>query len=110
MLATLLCSSVALVVSLVARNKSWSGVIPLWFLAVLFIVVMRWGALAGVLATTFSGLVFAAYLFEPFGTVIVSDTNQKNSLMWMLLIGVAMSLFGHSPTDSNRRKPPTSAV
>jgi hypothetical protein len=30
--------------------------------------------------------------------------------MWMLLIGVAMSLFGQPPTHRDRRKPPTSPV
>lgn len=86
MLAALVCASFAFVVSVAAQKKSDNSTIPLWFLAVVLVVVLRYGALAGVLATTLSGLVFATYLFEPLGTVAIKDADQKNSLMWMLII------------------------
>ena len=106
MLAALVCSSFAFVVSVAAQKKSDNSTIPLWFLAVVLVVVLRYGALAGVLATTLSGLVFATYLFEPLGTVAIEDADQKNSLMWMLIIGLAMSLFGRPPNRSVPKNPP----
>jgi K+-sensing histidine kinase KdpD len=61
------------------------------------VIFFCFGSLAGILGTLLSAIIFAVYLFEPFGRLAVHDQVQKNNLMWMVLVGLALSLFGRPP-------------
>jgi K+-sensing histidine kinase KdpD len=79
-------------------DETWQICLAIWFLAVIMVIVFRFGSLAGVLGTILSGMIFAAFLFEPLGRLAVQNNDQKNNLMWMVLLGLAISLFGQ-PQD-----------
>jgi K+-sensing histidine kinase KdpD len=99
-LGTLLCATLAVAVSILGQTKPGKSALPIWFLAVVMLIVFRFGSLAGILGTIVSGAIFALYLFEPFGRLAVHDQVQKDNLMWMVLIGLVISIFGRS-TDKN---------
>lgn len=99
-LETLLCATLAVVVSLMGQTKPGKSSLPIWFLVVVMLVVFRFGSLAGIWGTIVSGAIFALYLFEPFGRLAVHDQVQKDNLMWMVLIGLVISIFG-PPTGRN---------
>lgn len=99
-IGALLCAILAAAVALMGENKPGKSVLPIWFLAVLMVAVFVFGSLAGILGTILSGIIFATYLFEPLGRLAVHETIQKNNLMWMVVIGLALSLFGR-PSDKN---------
>lgn len=98
-LGTVLCVALATAVSLMEQSKPGKSALPIWFLAVIMAIVFRFGSLAGIWGTILSGIVFAAYLFEPIGSLAVHNAEQKDNLMWMVLIGLAISIFVHPPDN-----------
>jgi K+-sensing histidine kinase KdpD len=85
----------AVTVSVMGQSKPGKSALPIWFLAVVMGTVFLFGSLAGVLGTILSGTIFATYLFEPFGRLAIHNAVQKDNLMWMVLVGLALSMFGH---------------
>ena len=100
---TVVCGTLAIAVSLLAQSKPGKSALPIWFLAAVMVIVLRFGSMAGVLGTIVSGIIFAVCLFDPLGRLAVHDAIQKNNLMWMVLLGLALSIFGRVP-----EKKPTS--
>ena len=101
---TALCGILAIAVSLLGETKPGKSALPIWFLAVVMVIIFRFGSMAGVLGTILSGIVFAVCLFDPLGRLAVHDAVQKNNLMWMVLVGLALSIFGRPP---QRKSSPT---
>ena len=101
-LGTVLCVALSAVISLMGQTKPGKSLLPIWFLAVIMVIVFRFGTQAGIWGTLLSGMIFAAYLFEPIGSLAIHNEAQKEHLMWMVLVGLAISIFGHRP-DKPRR-------
>lgn len=100
-LGTILCGMLAVAVSLMGQSKPGKSALPIWFLTVIMLIIFRFGSLAGILGTIFSAVIFAACLFEPLGRLAIHNEVQKNNLMWMVLVGLALSIFGR-PLEKNR--------
>ncbi len=100
LIGVLLCAgSAAASVALFGRRPS-SVWLPLLFLAVVFVVAVRFGALVGILGTVAGALVFAYLLFPPVGRLAVEDASARGNLGWMLLGGIVISFLlapGHQP-------------
>jgi K+-sensing histidine kinase KdpD len=96
-LGTILCGAFAIVVTLLGQSKPGKSALPIWFLAAIMLTIFCFGSLAGILGTICSAITFALYLFEPLGRLAVHDPAQKNHLMWMVLVGLALSIFGRPP-------------
>lgn len=96
-----LCGALAIAVSLLGHGKPGKAALPIWFLAAVMMVVFRFGSMAGVLGTILSGIIFAVCLFDPLGRLAVHDAVQKNNLMWMILVGLALSIFGRPPQSKS---------
>jgi K+-sensing histidine kinase KdpD len=92
-LGAILCGALAVVVTILGQSKPGKAALPIWFLAAIMLTIFRFGSLAGILGTIGSAITFALYLFEPIGRLAVHDQGQKDHLMWMLLIGLALSIF-----------------
>jgi len=85
------CASFAIFLSLVFRNDVLEPYIPIFFLAVVAVVGLSFGAAAGILGCIVAGLIFAILLFEPVGSLAIRDVSERFNLLWMLLGGVAAS-------------------
>lgn len=87
-------------------HESSSGrIVPLLFLAVIFVISTRFGRMAGFLGTLAAALIFATFLFSPVPSPIVEDIGARNHLIWMILIGViASDLLGAYVVPRNRKK------
>lgn len=94
---TALCGILAIAISLLGQSKPGKSALPIWFLAAVMVIVFRFGSMAGVLGTILSGIIFAVCLFDPLGSLAVHDAVQKNNLMWMVLAGLMLSIFGRPP-------------
>ncbi len=95
----LCAASAAGSVALFGRRPSTMW-LPLLFLAVVFIIAVRFGALVGVLGTLAGGVVYAYLLFPPLGRIAVENADARGSLGWMLLGGIVISFLlapGHQP-------------
>lgn len=97
LVGAVLCGTLAIAVSLLGQSKPGKSTLPIWFLAAVMLIVFRFGSMAGVLGTILSGIIFAVCLFDPLGRLAVHDAVQKNNLMWMILAGLTLSIFGRPP-------------
>jgi Domain of unknown function (DUF4118) len=69
-------------------------------------VAVRFGSGAGITGTLAAAVIFAEFLFEPFMSIRVADTVERNALIWMVLGGFMSSeLLGERPNNSNRDSP-----
>ena len=72
--------------------------LPLCFIAVLFILAMRYGLMVGIFGSLAAALIFFAHmLFDPIGSWRISSHVARQNLAWMVLGGVVLSyLFAPS--------------
>lgn len=104
-LGTALCVAAAGVLSLAFRGSPMKGLLPLLFVAIIFLVATRFGSAPGILGTIGAAVVFAEFLFEPRFSLRVSDSIQRNNLVWMMIIGISGSeLLGMGPKSRGGSK------
>ncbi|MFZ0706595.1 MAG: DUF4118 domain-containing protein [Candidatus Korobacteraceae bacterium] len=77
--------------------------LPLWFVAVLVALAVRYGIAVGVVGSLLSAAIFATMLFSPLGSFRIGDKVARQNLAWMVLGGVALSYL-FAPANSTRRK------
>jgi K+-sensing histidine kinase KdpD len=74
-------------------------VLPLWFVAVLVVLGMRYGMAVGIIGSLLSAVIFAHMLFAPLGSFRIGDEAARQNLAWMVLGGIALSYL-LAPSDS----------
>lgn len=94
-----LCGTSAIVAVYLFREYSFSLYIPLWFIAVLLGTTILWGRVAGIVGSIVSAIMFLVFLFEPFGSLAVSDGVARVNLSCMLLAGLVASNFDRQQAD-----------
>jgi len=99
----LLCGIAAMGVSAAAGGHTWKNLVPLIFTLILLAIAALFGARAGIFGTILAGLVFAAFLFSPTGSVSVANESARSNLGWMLLIGIGFSFLFAPPGPGFRR-------
>lgn len=103
LIGTLLCASLALVMSLIFSTTSVRATLPLLFIAVLFVAAMRYGAMSGIFGGLVAALIFAYFLFTPIGSFRVERSPARDNLGWMLLVGIPVSYFVATSREDARR-------
>jgi len=89
----LVCVALASIAGHFFRDYSFSLEVPLWFIAVLLGTALLCGRVAGMVSSIVATMTFMFFLFEPFGSLAVSDSAAKTNLGCMLLAGLAISYF-----------------
>lgn len=98
------------VAAAVSSGYAFSGrdlrvLLPLGFVAVLFLLALRYGIVVGVLGSVLSALIFAHMLFQPVGSWRIENQVARQNLAWMILGGVALSyLFAPSSSAPKDRQ------
>jgi len=77
--------------------------LPLWFVAALVALAVRYGLVVGIVGSLLSAAIFATTLFSPIGSLWISDHAARQNLAWMVLGGVVLSYL-LAPSDSRTRK------
>ncbi|HUI84425.1 MAG TPA: hypothetical protein VL240_09385 [Candidatus Binatia bacterium] len=95
----LLSSGLALAVARVFAGTAVSVVLPLCFIAVLWILAFRYGFAVGVIGSLLAALIFAHFLFDPLGSWHVNDLAARRNLAWMVAGAIALS-FLFAPSNS----------
>jgi K+-sensing histidine kinase KdpD len=104
-LGTGLCLSVAVVFIGALHGSRLEGVLPFLFLSIVIVIALRFGSIAGILGTLGAAVIFAEFLFEPLWSIRIGDAVQRSNLIWMVVVGVAISeLLGARPNNSQRRE------
>jgi K+-sensing histidine kinase KdpD len=78
--------------------------LPLWFVAVLVVLAIRYGLAVGVVGSLLSAAIFAVTLFSPTGSLWINDVGARRNLAWMVLGGIVLSYL-FAPADSARAGP-----
>ena len=103
-IGVLLCCSAAFAASVGFRDYVSKSSLPLVFIAVVTVIALRFGSLAGILSSCASAAIFALFLFPPIGSLRIQDVQQRTNLGWFLVAGLSVSfLFANSPSSKQRQ-------
>jgi K+-sensing histidine kinase KdpD len=103
-IGVLVCCSAAFAVSVCFRDYVAKSSLPLVFIAVVTVIALRFGSLAGILSSCASSAIFAVFLFPPIGSLRIQDLQQRANLGWFLVAGLSVSfLFANSPSRKQRQ-------
>ena len=91
MIGVLLCGSGAALLAILFHNAKSVSLVPLWFIAVLLAVAMRFGFIAGAAGSVLAAIIFAIFLFQPYGSLAVDNISARGNLAWMVLGGLVSS-------------------
>lgn len=86
LLVTVLCAVVAFVMSVLYRDYAVKAAVPLIFLIVLIPVAQLSGRMPSLAVAIIAGFIFAACLFEPYGSLAIRSAADRIEL---LVFGVA---------------------
>src|SRR5215469_5224268 len=96
------CSALALALSLFFRDAAAKRVVPAIFLLALVAVAYLFGRLASLLAAIAAVLIFAVFLFEPYGSLAVDKATDRVELLCFAVFALVMICF--PPQTSTLRK------
>jgi len=87
------------------RATDPSPSVPILFLAVIILVAVCSGTIAGIMGTCAASAIFAYFLFPPIASLNIFDVHQRSNLGWLLVAGVAISfLLGVPPAERTRSR------
>jgi K+-sensing histidine kinase KdpD len=94
----------------VFHSTRFKDIVPCLFIPVIGLVAARFGTWSGIVGTIGSVLIFAEFLFAPVYSLRVTNSAQRNNLVWMVIGGFTLSevlgvqtLTDGKPTDRKRR-------
>jgi K+-sensing histidine kinase KdpD len=93
--------TIAALMTLLLRGTQRSVLAPIVFLLVIILCAKYFGVIAGMLGSIFAAVLFALYLFEPFGSFQVHDRQALSNLGLLLFAGIALS-YANSDRDEDR--------
>ena len=91
------CSALALALSLFFRDAAAKRVVPAIFLLALVAVAYLFGRLASLLAAIAAVLIFAVFLFEPYGSLAVDKATDRVELLCFAAFALVMIYFLRKP-------------
>jgi K+-sensing histidine kinase KdpD len=101
-LLILLSGGMALALSFFLRGGSLKPAAPAIFLLLIIPVGHFWGRLASLLVAMAGGLVFAAFLFEPYGSLAAGNAADRIVLMLFALSAVAVVCLSRSANGKRK--------
>jgi len=87
------CSALALALSLFFRDAAAKRAVPALFLLALVAVAYLFGRLASLLAAIAAVLIFAVFLFEPYGSLAVDKATDRVELLCFAAFALVMIYF-----------------
>jgi len=100
LLVIVLCGGLALGLSLYFRDGAVKPAVPAIFVLVIICVAHFCGRLVSLLVAIVGGLVFAAFLFEPYGSPAVHDSGDRLVLFWFAVCAIVAVCLSTKP-DTN---------
>lgn len=91
--ALLLCGMAAWTISQFGWDPSHQLLVPFAFLGLVLFLGFRYGRAVGMLGSVISAVVFAFALYQPIGSLSVTDDAAKSALAWAMLVGVSVSFL-----------------
>jgi K+-sensing histidine kinase KdpD len=93
-----ICAFAAALGAIALHGSVLKAFLPFLFLAVVILVSLRFGSVAGFFGTVCAALIFAAFLFDPIFSMKVNDSVERSNLIWMIFGRICASeLIGFKP-------------
>ena len=89
----MLCAIAAVTSSLLWNQSQLKFTVPIIFIAVVFLIANRFGRLAGIVGCIASAVIFACFMFQPLGDIHIASDKGRESLNWLLLGGMSLSML-----------------
>jgi K+-sensing histidine kinase KdpD len=99
LLVILPCGALAFVLSLLFRDGALKPAAPAIFLLVIILVAHFFGRLASLLVAILSGLVFAGFLFGPYGRFAVYNAADRVVLLLFAVCALAAVSLSKNPEN-----------
>jgi K+-sensing histidine kinase KdpD len=99
LLVILPCSALAFALSLFFRDGTLKPAAPALFLLVIILVAHFFGRVASLLVAIAGGLVFAGFLFAPYGSFAVYDAADRVVLLLFAVCALAAVCLSRTPEN-----------
>jgi K+-sensing histidine kinase KdpD len=93
LIGVLICSLAAALSAALFGSHPAAKWLPIVFLAVVFLVAVRFGTLVGIVGSLTAAMIFAYVLFPPVRSLAVADQAARSNIGWMLLGGTVISFL-----------------
>lgn len=103
MIGAVLCAMAAVLCCSLWNESHVKFAIPIAFIGVVIAIGSKFGRAAGMLGCLVSAVLFACFLFQPLGSVAVATQKGRDSLNWLLLGGLSLSMLFASGSGRERR-------
>jgi K+-sensing histidine kinase KdpD len=97
LLGTTIIVAIAALLILTARGTHRSVLVPVVFLGVIIVCARYFGIVAGILGSVITTILFAVFLFSPYGRLRVADSQALWNLGLLLFDGIALSYANSAP-------------
>jgi K+-sensing histidine kinase KdpD len=101
LLTIVLCAGVALVMSALYRDHAVKAAVPVIFLLALVPAAHIAGRMASLVVTIVAGFIFAACLFEPYGSLAIRSAVDQLELLCVGFAAIGMVYFSPTPRKSS---------
>ncbi len=91
LIGIVICAWSAALMCFFFQNHSSKYLLPLAFIFIVLLVAVRCGVTAGILGSISAAVIFAVFLYQPFGSLIVKNTAARSNIGWMLMGGLVLS-------------------
>jgi K+-sensing histidine kinase KdpD len=99
LLGTVISIAIATLLILTVRGTHRSGMVPVVFLVVIMLCARYFGVVAGILGSLITTMLFAIFLFSPYGSLRVHDPQALWDLGLLLFAGIALSYANAAPKE-----------
>jgi K+-sensing histidine kinase KdpD len=96
LLVTLPCAGMALVLSMVCRDHALKAAVPVVFLLTLVPATQICGRVASLVVAIVAAFIFAAYLFEPYGSLTIHRVVDQIELLCFGIAAIGVVRFSPS--------------
>lgn len=86
-----LCVASAIAATVIFAHVPGRSFVPVAFIVVAAVLAAYFGSAAGIFGIALAALIFANWLYPPFGSIQVANAAARAELAWMLLGGVSLS-------------------
>lgn len=97
LLTTVLCAGLALVMSMLCRGHAVKAAVPVTFLLALVPAAHIAGRMASLVVAIVASFIFAACLFEPYGSLAIHSAVDRLELLCFGLAAIGMVHFSPVP-------------
>ena len=96
-LSLILCAVFALTLTFLFREYPVKRAVPVIFALLLVLVTHFFGRVAGLLCAFVGGLIFAVFLFEPYGSLMIRSAADRLELLVFALAATGVVYFSPGP-------------